>query len=178
MYPAKVIKGKLSLPWISRDIKRLIHKGNKFYKSHRKTGKSQLREKYISLRHAIRKKTKDSHEVYIEGLLDMDRQNNQAIGQGNSKKKTLPVSERKPLRQNGNLHPETTQKANILNQQFQSVFTPLAPLSLKELSLMKVQDIVDNKFISPGNLHEDEKHSTPLMPDIKIPESGIVNQNN
>ena len=98
--PTKIIKGKPSLPWISREIKRLIHKRNKFYKSYRKTGNSQLREKYISLRHAIRKKTKDSHEAYLEGLLGMDRQNNQATGQGNSKK-TLPVSQKLPDRPAG-----------------------------------------------------------------------------
>ena len=64
---------------------------------------------------------------------------------------------------------------NIFNQQFQSVFTPLAPLSLQELSLMKVQDLVDDKVISPGALPEDLRNSTPLMPDIEISEAGILN---
>ena len=34
---------------------------------------------------------------------------------------------------------ETKEKANIFNQQFQSVSTPLDPLSLQESSLMKVK---------------------------------------
>ena len=38
------------------------------------------------------------------------------------------------LKQNGNLHTETKDKANILNQQFQSVFTTLALLSIKSRS--------------------------------------------
>ena len=38
---------------------------------------------------------------------------------------------------------------------------------------MKVQDLVDNKVISPDDLPEDQRNSTPPMPDIKI--SGIVN---
>ena len=53
--------------------------------------------------------------------------------------------------------------------------TPLAPLLLQELSLMKVQDLVDDKVISPGALPEDLRNSTPLMPDIKIFEAGILN---
>ena len=74
--PSKFIKGKPPLPWISREIKRLIHKRNKYYKAYRKTGNSQLRENYVSLRHAIKMKTKDSHATYLEGLLGMDGQNN------------------------------------------------------------------------------------------------------
>ena len=136
--PTKVIKGKPSLPWISREIKRLIHKRNKYYKSYRKTGNSQLREKYVSLRHTIRKKTKESQEAYLEGLLGVDGQKDKATGQGNIKKLFQYLKNSRtdqqgipPLKQNGNLHTETKEKANILNQQFQSVFTPLAPLSLQ-----------------------------------------------
>ena len=79
------------------------------------------------------------------------------------------------LKQSGNLHTETKEKANILHQQFQSVFTPLAPLSLQELSLMKVQYLVDGKVITPGALSEDLRNSTLLMPDIIISEARILN---
>ena len=92
----------------------------------------------------------------------MDRQNNQKI----------PDS---VAWQNGHLHTENTEKGNILNLQFQSVFTPLVPLSLRYISLMKVQDLVDNKVISPDALPKDLRNSMPLMPDIKISESEIVN---
>ena len=84
--PSKVIKGKPSLPCISREIKKLIDKRNKFYKSYRKTGNSQLKGKYVSLSRVIKKRIKDSHEAYLEGLLGMDRQNNQTTGQVDSKK--------------------------------------------------------------------------------------------
>ena len=46
-----------------------------------------------------------------------------------------------PLKQNGNLHTENKEKTNILNQQFQSVFTPFEALSLQELSLMKYKSL-------------------------------------
>ena len=62
-----------------------------------------------------------------------------------------------PLKKNNQLFTDTTEKANILNEQFQSVFTPLSPLSLKELSLMKVQDLVENKVIEIERLPEDLK---------------------
>ena len=56
---------------------------------------------------------------------------------------------------NNQLHSDTTDKANILNGQFQSVFTPLTPLSLKGLSLVKVQDLVNDKGIGPEQLPDD-----------------------
>ena len=40
---------------------------------------------------------------------------------------------------------------------------------------MKVQDHVDDKVIRLGALSEDLRNSTPLMPDIKISEAGILN---
>ena len=112
----------------------------------------------------------------------MDGQKDKATGQGNIKKifqylkKSQTDQQGIPsLKQNGNLHTETKENANISNQQFQSVFTPLAPLSLQELSFMKVQDLVDDKVICPGALPEDLRNSTPLMPDIKISAAGILN---
>ena len=76
---------------------------------------------------------------------------------------------------NNQLHSNTTDKANILNGQFQSVFTPLSPLSLKELSLIKVQDLINDKVIGREQLPEDVRNPTPTMPDIVISEAGILN---
>ena len=69
---------------------------------------------------------------------------------------------------NKQLHSDTTEKANILNDQFQSVFTPLSPLSINALSLMKVQDLEDDKVTGPEQLKEDLGNTTPTMPDIVI----------
>ena len=125
-------------------------------------------------------KTKESHEAYLEGLLGVDGQKDKATGQGNIKKlfqylKNSQTDQQDihPLKQNGNLHTKNEEKANKLNQRFQSVFTPLAPLSLQGLSLTKVQDLVDDKVISPSALPEDLRNSTTLMPDIKLSEAGI-----
>ena len=65
-------------------------------------------------------------------------------------------------------------KADILNQQFQSVFTPLSPLSLRDLSLMKVQELVDDKVIPPTELPDDLRNSIPVMTDISISEAGLL----
>ena len=95
----------------------------------------------------------------------MGRQKDEATGQGNIKKlfqylKNFRTDQQgiPHLKQNGNLHTETKERANILNQQFPSVFTPLVALSLQELSLMKVQELVDDKVIIPSALPADLKN--------------------
>jgi hypothetical protein len=63
-----------------------------------------------------------------------------------------------PLKDQGKLHSDNTTKANILNRQFQSVFTPKSPLSLKQLSKMSIPD-----------------NNTPTpMPEITISTPGIL----
>ena len=80
-----------------------------------------------------------------------------------------------PLSQNGLLHSDTTEKADILNQQFQSVFTPLSPLSLRDLSIMKVQDLVDDKVLPKSAIPKDLRNPIPVMSDINISETGLLN---
>ena len=49
-----------------------------------------------------------------------------------------------PLKKHGKLYTNTVDKANILNDKFQLVFTPKSPLKLSQLGSMAVQDLVDS----------------------------------
>ena len=110
------MKGKHSLPWISRETKQSIHKRDRYYKSNKKSGNSQLREKYVSLRHSIKRKIKDSHEEYIEGLLGMDGQINQTVGQADSKNLFQYRTEKFPDRPTKNTTHEAEWKSAYRNQ--------------------------------------------------------------
>ena len=79
-----------------------------------------------------------------------------------------------PLKQNGQLHTNTTDKSNILNQQFQSVFTPKTPLKLSQLSPMTVQDYVDDDLLHPSQIPNETLSSIPQMPNITISLNGIL----
>ena len=54
------------------------------------------------------------------------------------------------------------------------MFTPLSRLSLRDLSLMKVQDLVDDKVIPPNELPAYLRNSTHVMTDISISEAGLL----
>lgn len=61
-------------------------------------------------------------------------------------------------------------KANILNDQFQSVFTSKSPLKLSQLASMAVQDLVDSDANVPGECLS----TTPHMESITVSVNGIV----
>ena len=79
-----------------------------------------------------------------------------------------------PLKKDGQLHTNTTDKANILNKQFQSVFTPKTPLKLSQLSRMAVQDSVDNGLLDPSKIPSETHSSVPQMPNITVSLNGIL----
>ena len=79
-----------------------------------------------------------------------------------------------PLKQNGQLYTNTTDKANILNQQFQSVFTPKTPLKLSQLTRMEVQDFVDDGILNPSHIPSKTLSSVPQMPNISVSLNGVL----
>ena len=124
--PTKLIRGKSSFPWITQEIRRMIRKRDHIYRRFKKTGAQETRIKFLQLRKEIKHKIKASYNLYLEGLLGLNDSNNDCDSKKlftflkNSRQDQLGSS---PLKQNDNLVTDSSIKANIHNQQFQSVFT-------------------------------------------------------
>ena len=79
------------------------------------------------------------------------------------KQQRQEVQDVAPLKSKGKLEDDPVKKANILNAQFQSVFSPRTPLSLKSLC-----------HRAAGFIKRDETAcDTPKMPQINITEEGV-----
>ena len=161
---------------------------------------STLKLKFTSLKHSIQKQLRDSYNNYI-GSIVMDQQdNNSNTGRPNKRLYTFIKQQKSDsreinsLKSNGINYTLPTDKANILNTQFQSVFTKLVPLKLRhlvefllprKLSSLSMQNITvsvsgvskqllklnpgkaagpDN--ISPRNLKELHNEIAPILTDI------------
>ena len=74
----------------------------------------------------------------------------------------------------GKLHSNTVDKANVLNQRFQSVFTPKCPLKLSQLASMAVQDLSDSGTIDPSQIPGECLNTTPHMESITVSTKGIA----
>ena len=66
------------------------------------------------------------------------------------------------------LYSENIKKANILNQQFKTVFTRLSPLRLWQVCTQIIQSLFHD------NLPDDWKSSCPSMPEINIDLNGVL----
>ncbi|MES9882305.1 MAG: reverse transcriptase family protein [Sedimenticola sp.] len=177
--PKKLIRGKNQLPWITQQIRRKIRKRDNLYKSHKRTGCNKTRQQFLETKRCVKKLIHQSHAVYIENLLGIgqtdgpEKVNTKKLFQymKSSKKDQQGIS---PLKENGSLHSGTTDKANILNRQFQSVFSPQSPLSLSQLGQRRVDDLRDTAVIDPIHQPTDTTCSSfPNMPGIQISVPGV-----
>ena len=66
------------------------------------------------------------------------------------------------------MYSDTVDKVNILNNQFQSVFTQKSPLKLSKLAYMTVQDLSDRGAIDPSQVQGEILSITPKMESISV----------
>ena len=175
--PSKLIRGKSSLPWITQEIKRLIHKRDSLYAKFKKTGDSDIRTKFQTLRQQIKKKIKDSYQGYLENLLGLTDNDSTCDSKKlfsflkNSRRDQQGIP---PLKQNDVLHSDTKTKANIFNQQFNSVFTPESPLSLSRLAQMRLQDLNLSGGQPSDTSPDSRQNPSTTMPQIDISLNGLL----
>ena len=74
-----------------------------------------------------------------------------------------------PLRKDGQTLLTETAKANALNDQFQSVFSPKTPISLKSLAQKSLHNLHDSGVSPPF-----QSSPYPKIPDISITDEGIA----
>ena len=72
------------------------------------------------------------------------------------------------LKADNKTYTEDSEKANALNGQFHSVFSPKSPISLKQLAQRTLQDLHDSGLNQPLR-----PSPHPKMPEIHVSQSGI-----
>ena len=170
--PSKMTLTKF--PWINADIKRLYRRRDNAYTKFKSNKNSK--EHYLKLKHQCRKETKMTFQRYLEDILNVTTPTPADKYQNHKPKNKKLYSLLKHSRQDSvgidtlkknTIGAEDQDKATILNEQFQSVFTSKAPVSLHAEA--KLQDLADAGSIIP------EKPLSPhsTMPIIDISVDGI-----
>ena len=157
--PTKLPRPQKHQPWISRDVITFIHKRNRAFKKWKKTNTKEQYDKYLKLRSECQKKIRSSHRQYTEKIFNLDDPQEPEKVQVSKRFWTYVKSRKKdtcsvsPLKSEGVLISDAKGKANILNQQYCSVF------SIEDTSTIP----------SKG-------HSTkPTLPDTTVTEEGVLN---
>ena len=173
--PIKKLSSKCSLPWITQEIRRLMRKRDKLYQK-QKTGSGKDRCHFKRVKHLVQLKIKISYENYLADILGVGScDENEGSGFSPKKLFSLIKNSRQDnrgistLRDSENiLHSGNVKKANLLNSQFQSVFSSLSPLKLGQLCTKQIHNFFQENI--PENI-------TPLcstMPEIKIDLNGVI----
>ena len=155
--PSKFKRRRTDQPWLSGDLKRrcrkkqILYNRRKKLKSRKKPCKG-AREAYKPYHHDTNNRLKKSRNQYINNILTEGLENkSQKSFWRNIKTESSGVA---PLKEKGQIHSDPGKKANILANQFRSVFT------------MDGREAADTHLAGP---------SYPPMPDITltITETGV-----
>lgn len=157
-------------PPLDPNTKKLIPKRNLLYTKMKKTDCPQIGTKFLKLKAHIQNTLRVNyyeHGNTVIGSMTPTETVDPANQRVNTKKFYSFIKHPKkdqqgvaaPLKEHGITYSENLDKANILNQQFKSIFTPKSPLSLEQLA----------KLSMPG---EPPPYSS--MPDIEISTPGIL----
>ena len=178
--PSKNARQKNGLPWVNRDIRRLIRSRDRQYRKHRKTGNPKDKLLFRELKHKVQQQIRTAYHHYVEDILGLTTEpgNNTHSKPDTKKLFTLLKHSKKdsqsipPLQSNGKTFSDTTEKADILNNQFQSVFSPKHPLSLQQTCQQAIHDHIDTGKIPPSSILSCTS-KYPTMPPFTIGSKGI-----
>ena len=123
--PSKVSSTKFNLPWVTTTIKRLCRKKQRLYNKWKKSRKTRDFEAFSDLKKEVRKLIRKSHWEHVNKILSdgFERNDSKPFWRYVKAKRQERIGIA-PLKVDGLLHNSAKDKAEILNKQFFSVFTP------------------------------------------------------
>ena len=132
--PSKLSNSRHNFPWMNRNLKRLIRKKGRRFKKAKKSGMDEDRERYLDIEQMVKRELRDAERVYVNGILQngLESGNNKPFWKyvKSQKQETFGIS---ALKSNGNVIRDSLSKAEILNSQFKSVFTPQSGKTFPQL---------------------------------------------
>ena len=188
--PCKKIGSKRSLPWITQEIKRLIRKRDSLYQMYKRSSRPKYRKQFVTTRHIVKAKIKQAYNSYLEDLLGVNNpdQNISPAGETglskfapkklfsflkNSRQESQGIG---PLRDphTNEVLTSNTDKANLIKDLLQSVFTPVSPLGLNQLSESDILEGLAKGILKEDNIPGTFRPKVPEMPQIEISLAGIL----
>ena len=123
--PSKLSNSRHNLPWMNRNLKRLIRKKGRRFKKAKKSAMDEDKARYLDIEQMVKRELRDAERVYVNGILQngLESGNNKPFWKyvKSPKQETFGIS---ALKSNGNVITDSLSKPEILNTQLKSVFSP------------------------------------------------------
>ncbi len=149
--PSKTTSKRYTPPWLTGPLKRMCAKEHRIHNRYQKTGKAKFKVRARKLKRENEKAIKKAHWEYVNNILT------ESLVSNNSKPFWKYIKSKRqenigiaPLLKDGKLHSDSTEKANILNTQFQSVFTQDDGSLIPRLQGESYPDIDNLTITTPG----------------------------
>jgi hypothetical protein len=156
--PQKTLRGnKNNKQWIDRNVKASIRKRNKLFQKQKSTKKPKDIKKYKEAKANAQRLQRKAYWEYVDNLIEIGNPDNDEKPNKQKRFWSYVKTLRKnnsgvaPLKDSGKMHADPKDKADILNMQYESVFTK--------------EDI--------ANITKPAGTSYPSMPNIKVKEEGV-----
>ena len=159
--PTKTIQPNKDKPWINTSIKRLIRKKKKWFKKFKSCSSERVKNKYLTIKKTCQRECRKAHNNYVKELVTDETPNNKRLWQYIKSKNTESVTVGELLYDN-EVYTDPIDKANILNNQFCSVFTE--PNG-------KTKEIDENSFPNIENIKVSEPGVKKLLDNINVHKS-------
>ena len=148
--PSKLTSQRFHQAWINRNIKRLSRRKKRLYIKAKKTGKTEDWENFRKIKKAIQKESRNTYNNYVSDMLTEDQKSNPKKFWRFIKNKRADSSGVAALQKDGVLHSDSRQKAEILNNQFTSVFSKEDKQNIPDLDGAPHECITDIKISEKG----------------------------
>ena len=124
--PSKLTSSRFHQPWVNSTIKKLIRKKNRWYKKAKASNSERVWEIYKAIKRESQKSCRQTHDQYLNNLFTGDKSNKKLWGYIKSKRQeNCGIGDLEGG--DGVLARDPVEKANIIHDQFDSVFSNPIP---------------------------------------------------
>ena len=156
--PHRMTSQRFTQPWINRDIRRLTRLKRRWQRRARRSNEQKDWEKYKALKKKTQKACRDGHDNYVNDILTKDSTNPKRYWNFIKSKKKDNTG-MAPLKKDGLTFCDRQNQANIMGNQFSSVFTKEDTSNLPDLGPSNTQ--------SAPPINVDPKGIQKLLKDLK-----------
>ena len=122
--PVRKTASRFTHPWIDTKLRRLAKRKIRAYKKAQRTGSPADWTRYQNLKTSTQREIRTSHRNYMRGMVTSDQKDKPKRFWSYVKAKKQESTGVAPLKnEDGFIHSNSQSKAEILNAQFQSVYT-------------------------------------------------------
>ena len=171
--PRRNTKSKDSAPWITKEIRKMTTTRDRLYRRSRDRGQEKTEKRFRMYKQLCKKELRRAHAKYVHKLFTDESKSKEELSKRFwtyvKHRRSHAVSTIGPLRRGDQLITQPEVKANLLNDQFTSVFSAKSPRldyehhtlhsKMKEIKVCKkgvlkqLKSLKINKAAGPDDLH-------------------------